>query len=221
MAYDLEEQEQLASLQAFWNKYGNVLTWVLILVLGAFAGYNYWNYHQRNQAVGASTLYSQLQTSLEAKDNALVQRSAADIQAKFKGSVYASMSALAAAKSAFEAGDLKTAKTQLQWVVANGNEEYQSIAKLRLSGVLLDEKAYDEALKLLATPFMPHFAGSVADRKGDVLVAQNKVAEARAAYLAALAAMDKKNPGRQLVELKLEAIGGTVPVDATANKAAA
>jgi predicted negative regulator of RcsB-dependent stress response len=50
----------------------------------------------------------------------------------------------------------------------------------------------------------------VADRKGDILVAQNKIAEARAAYVAALAAMNKKDPGRQLVQVKLESIGGTV-----------
>ncbi len=218
MAYDLEEQEQLASLQAFWNKFGSIITWVLIAVLGSYAAYMYWNNHQNSQAASASTLYSSLQTSLAAKDNALVQRSASDIQTKFKGSAYAQMAALAAAKSAFDAGDLKAAKAQLNWIVANGTEEYKAIAKLRLSGVLLDEKAYDEALKLLATPFMAEFAGSVADRKGDVLVAQNKVAEARTAYLAALTAMDKKNPGRRLVEMKLEAIGGVVPADpATGN----
>ena len=222
MAYDLEEQEQLASLQAFWSKYGNLITWVLIVVLGSYAAYNYWNYHQRNQAVGASTLYSNLQTAVDAKDNAQVQRAAGDIQSKFKSSSYAQMSALTAAKSAFDAGDLKTAKAQLQWVVDNGSDEYKAIAKLRLSGVLLDEKAYDQALALLATPFMAEFSGQVADRKGDVMVAQNKVAEARTAYLAALAAMGKENPGRRLVEMKLEAIGGVVPpVAPAAPKAAA
>jgi predicted negative regulator of RcsB-dependent stress response len=120
------------------------------------------------------------------------------------------MAALTAAKGAFDANDLKTAKTQLQWVVEHGTDDYKSIAKLRLAGILLDEKAYDEGLKLLATEFVPQFAGSVADRKGDFLVAQNKLAEARTAYQAALAAMDKKNPGRQLVQVKLESIGGTV-----------
>jgi predicted negative regulator of RcsB-dependent stress response len=223
MAYDLEEQEQLASLQAFWKKYGNMLTWVLIVVLGGFAAYNWYNYNQRTQALGASTLYNNMQTAIEAKDNALVQRTAADIQAKFKSSSYAQMSALAAAKSAFDAADLKTAKAQLQWVISNGSDEYQSVAKLRMAGVLLDEKAYDEAMKLLATPFGKEFAGAVADRKGDVLVAQNKLAEARAAYLAALEAMGKNGPGRGLVELKLEAIGGVVPAaaGAAAPKAAA
>ena len=210
MAYDLEEQEQLASLQAFWKQYGNLLTWALIIVLGSYAGYNFWTYHQRSQASDASVLYDELQKSLTANDNAKVQRIASDVQSKFGGTAYAQMAALGAAKGAFEANDLKTAKTQLQWVVEHGSDEYKSIAKLRLAGVLLDEKAYDDALKLLGTSFGAQFAAAVADRKGDVLVAQNKLAEARAAYVAAYAAMDKKNPGRQLVQVKLESIGGSV-----------
>lgn len=208
MAYDLEEQEQLASLKAFWNKYGNLLTWLAIIVLGSYAGYNYYNYYQRNQAAEASGLYEEMQKSLTAKDNAKVQRIAGDIESKYARSAYAQMSALAAAKSAFDANDLKTAKARLQWVIEHGNDEYRSVARLRLSGVLLDEKAYDEALKVLDGAVLPQFAGAAADRKGDVLLAQDKVAEARAAYQAALDAMDKKDPGRQLVQVKLEAIGG-------------
>jgi predicted negative regulator of RcsB-dependent stress response len=210
MAYDLEEQEQIASLKAFWNKYGNLLTWVLIIALGSYSGYTYWKSRQVSQASEASELFDQLQLSLTAKDNVKVQRIAGDVETRYASSSYAQMAALAAAKSAFDAADLKTAKVHLNWAVTNGNPEYQSIAKLRLAGVLLDEKAYDEGLKLLATPFLPQFTGAAADRKGDILVAQNKVVEARAAYQAALAAMDEKNPGRQLVQLKLEAIGGTV-----------
>jgi predicted negative regulator of RcsB-dependent stress response len=210
MAYDLEEQEQLADLKAFWNKYGNLLSWVLIIGLGSYAGYNFWNQHQRGQAADASALYEEQRKAIADKDNAKVQRIASDIESKFGGTAYGQMAALGAAKGAFEANDLKAARTQLQWVVEHGTDEYKSIAKLRLAGILLDEKAYDEGLKLLATDFMPQFAGAVADRKGDILVAQNKLAEARAAYTAALAAMDKKNPGRQLVQVKLESIGGTV-----------
>ena len=210
MAYDLEEQEQLADLKAFWNKYGNLLTWVLIVVLGSYAAWNFWNYHQRNQAADASVLYEELQKSLADKDNVKVQRIAADVESKFGSTAYGAMAALSAAKGAFDANDLKTAKVQLQWAIDHGTDEYKSIAKLRLAGVLLDEKAYDDGLKLLATNFLPQFAGAVADRKGDIFVAQNKLAEARTAYQAALTAMDNKNPGRKLVELKLESIGGTV-----------
>ena len=211
MAYDLEEQEQIDTLKAFWNQYGNLVTWVLIAALGSYAGYNFWNSHQRSQAAEASSLYDELQKQLTAKDNAKVQRIAGDVETKYTSSTYAQMSALGAAKSAFDASDLKTAKAQLQWVIDHGSDEYKALAKLRLSGVLLDEKAFDQALAILGGEFPSQFIGAVSDRKGDVLVAQNKLAEARTAYTAALTAMGEKSPGRQLVQLKLESIGGTVP----------
>jgi predicted negative regulator of RcsB-dependent stress response len=162
-------------------------------------------------AAQASALYDELQHAVDAKDAAKVLRAAGDMESRFAGTAYAPMGALLAAKSAFDANDLKSAKAQLQWASEHGDEEYKSVARLRLAGVLLDEKGYDEALKVLAGVTAPQFAGAVADRKGDVLAAQNKLAEARAAYQAALDATDKKNPGRQLIELKFEAIGGTVP----------
>jgi predicted negative regulator of RcsB-dependent stress response len=209
MAYDLEEQEQIASLKAWWDKYGNATTWVVIAALAAYSGWNGWNYYQRDQAGKASALYDQLQAAVEAKDNAKVLRAAGDMESQFGSTAYAPMAALVAAKSAFDANDLKSAKAQLQWAADHGGDEFKAVAKVRLAGVLLDEKAYDEALKVLAGDVPAQFAGAVADRKGDVLAAQNKLAEARTAYKAALDATDKKNPGRQLIQMKLEAIGGT------------
>jgi predicted negative regulator of RcsB-dependent stress response len=209
MAYDLEEQEQIASLKAWWDKYGNASTWVLIAALAAYAGWNGWHYYQRNQAGQASALYDELQNAVQAKDNAKVLRAAGDMESKFASTAYAPMSALVAAKSAFDANDLKSAKAQLQWAAEHGGDEFKTVAKVRLAGVLLDEKAYDEALKALTGDVPAQFAGVVADRKGDILFAQNKLVEARSAYKAALDATEKTNPGRKLIELKLEAAGGT------------
>jgi predicted negative regulator of RcsB-dependent stress response len=213
MAYDLEEQEQIASLKAWWDKYGNATTWVLIAALAAYSGWTGWKYYERNQAGQASALYDELQSAVEAKDNAKVQRAAGDMESKFGSTAYAPMSALVAAKSAFDANDLNAAKLQLKWASDHGGDEFRAVAKIRLAGVLLDEKAYDDALRVLTGDVPAQFAGAVADRKGDILAAQNKLAEARAAYQAALDATDKKNPGRQLIQLKLEAIGGSVPAD--------
>jgi predicted negative regulator of RcsB-dependent stress response len=212
MAYDLEEQEQIANFKAFWDRFGNLISWVLIIALGSYAAYNFWNSHQRSQAAEASGLYDSLTEAIQAKDAAKVQRMTGDIESKFGSTAYAPMAALAAAKAAFDANDLKTAKAQLQWAVDHGDDEYKAIAKLRLSGVLLDEKAYDQALAQLNGDFPAQFAGEVQDRKGDILVAQNKLAEARAAYQAALDKMEKTHPGRQVVQVKLDAIGGA-PAD--------
>jgi predicted negative regulator of RcsB-dependent stress response len=209
MAYDHEEQEQLAELKAWWNKYGNLVTWLLVIALAGYAAWNGWNYYQRSQSEQASLLYDEMQKAIAAKDTAKAQRAATDVVDKFGRTAYAQMAAFASAKVAFDANDLKTAKTQLQWVIDHGyDDEYKALAKIRLAGVLLDEKAYDDALKALSGDFPPSFAGAVADRKGDIFAAQNKLPEARSAYQLALDKTDQKNPGRQLIQLKLDAIGG-------------
>jgi predicted negative regulator of RcsB-dependent stress response len=212
MAYDLEEQEQIATLKAWWNQYGNLVTWLIIIACAGYAAWSGWNYYLRNQSTQASQLYEELQRGVLAKDNARVQRAASDMEDRFSRTAYAQMSGLVAAKSAFDANDLKAAKAQLEWVSAHGqDDEFKAVARLRLAGVLLDEKAYDEGLKLLAGDFPAAFAGEVANRKGDILVAQNKMVEARAAYQLALEKTDARSPGRQLIQLKLEAAGGSAP----------
>jgi predicted negative regulator of RcsB-dependent stress response len=209
MAYDLEEQEQLASIKAWWNQYGNLVTWILIAVLGTYASWSGWNLYQRNQAGQAAQLYDELQKAITAKDPARVLRVATDMEDKFGSTSYAQMSALSAAKTAFDANDIKNAKAQLQWVIDHGNsDEYKAIAKIRLAGILLDEKAFDEGLKLLAADMPQQFQGVAADRKGDILTAQNKLEEARAAYRLALEHTEQKNPARQLIQIKLDALGG-------------
>jgi predicted negative regulator of RcsB-dependent stress response len=216
MAYDHEEQEQLASLKSWWHQYGNLVTWALIVVLGAYAAWTGWNYYQRNQAAQAAQFYDEFQKALTAQDKEKIQRAAGDMQSKFPRTAYAQMTALNAAKFAFDANDLPTAKAQLQWVIDKGaSDDYKAVAKVRLAGILLDEKAYDEGLKLLSGSFPEQFASVVDDRKGDIFVAQNKLDDARTAYQTALDKTEQKSPGRQLIQIKLDAIGG-----GTAKKAA-
>ncbi len=210
MAYDHEEQEQLATLQEWWKKNGNVMTWVLIAALAAYAGWTGWKYYQNNQAVQASQLYDELGKAVTAKDNVKVLRAATDMEQKFGGTTYAQMAALAAAKATFDANDQTNTKAQLQWVIDHGRDlEYKTLAKIRLAGVLLDEKAYDKGLEVLGGDVAPEFDSALADRKGDILVAQNKIDEARAAYQLALDKADPSNPSRQLIQIKLDAIGGS------------
>ncbi len=217
MAYDHEEQEQLDALKAWWKQYGNLITWVMIVVLAAFSGWKAWGIYLTRQSGQASMLFEELQKAVQEKDKTKVLRAASDVQEKYASTDYAQMAGLLAAKFVFDENDLKTAKSQLVWVQENGKTvEFRSLAKIRLSGILLDEKAYDEAAKLLTGAFPADLASVVADRQGDIFMAQNRIDEARAAYQSALAKMTDKNPGYQLVQLKLDAVGGSTP--AIANK---
>lgn len=214
MAYDLEEQEQLAALKAWWARFGTLVTWLVAAALAAYAGWSGWQYYQREQAAKSAVLYEEIVKASEANDSAQVTRVAADLKERFGRTLYAQMGSLVAARSAFAAGDMKTAKAQLQWVIDHAKgEEFESIARIRLAGILLDEKAYDDGMKVLATDFPEPFAALAADRRGDLLVAQDKLDEARAAYKAALDGIEIKNPARQLIQLKLDALGGA-PVQA-------
>jgi len=208
--YDLEEQEQLARLKAFWNDYGTAILAALVAILVAIAGWRVWGWYQLSQASQASAVYSELQVAAGANDQKKVRDLAGTLLESYPRSIYASLAALISAKAQFDAGDLKTARVQLQWVVDRAREpEVQAVARLRLAAVLLDEKAYDEALKVLAAKPEPAFEALFEESRGDVLQAQGKGAEAKAAYQAALGKLASGDAvGRELIQLKLDALGG-------------
>jgi predicted negative regulator of RcsB-dependent stress response len=207
MAYDLEEQEQLAELKAWWQKYGNLVLTAVTAVLLAFAAYNGWRWYEREQARSAAGIYGQLEQAVQARDAAKVQTLASSIVEHYGRSIYAVLGALQAAKLNAESGDLPKAVEQLRWVIdKSGHDEVAMIARVRLAGVLLDEKKYDQALQALNFDAPSSYLPTVLDRRGDVLAAQNKNEEARAAYVEALAKADAQHPLRAIIQLKLDAL---------------
>jgi predicted negative regulator of RcsB-dependent stress response len=180
------------------------------VALVAAAAYNGWNWWQRRQAAQAAVFYDTVQQTIASGDKAKIARIAADLEDKFGGTAYAPLTALAAAKALYQAGDEAGAKAQLQWVVDHAKDgEFKAVAKLRLAGLLIDEKAYDAGLKLLADTPPQAFKGLYADRRGDLLAAQGKRDDARTEYKTALAALAKGDPSaRQLIQFKLDALGG-------------
>ncbi|KMY86476.1 hypothetical protein BUMB_03761 [Candidatus Paraburkholderia calva] len=205
-----DEQESLESLKAWWAKWGNATTWIVLIALVIAVGFSCWNYWQRRQAAEASVLYDNLQQAVTGNDKALITRAASDMEDKFGGTAYAQMSALTVAKALYTAGAAAGAKTQLQWAVDHAkDDEYKQIAKLRLALIYLDEKNYDAGLKLLADQPLDAFKAEIADRRGDLLAAQGKSGDARAAYKVALGALpDNDTSARQLIQFKLDALGG-------------
>jgi predicted negative regulator of RcsB-dependent stress response len=212
MAYDLEEQEQIAVIKDWWRKYGNLVTAAVLALVVGVSGILGWRYYRAQHSSSAAILYSQLDTAEKSNDSKKVQDIAATLAASHAGTPYASMAALRAAKSFAAMNDLVNAKQRLQWVVDKAkDDETRDIARLRLAGVLFDEKNHDGALKLLETKHAAAFDGLYADLKGDILAAQNKRAEARTAYQSALEKSDPRSSYRQLIQVKLDALGEAKP----------
>ena len=212
---DLEEQEQLDQLKTFWKQYGNLVTWLLIALLAAYAAWNGWNYWQRDQAVKAGAMYDQLDKAAQAGDADQAGRIFGDMKERFPRTAFTQQGGLLAAKVQFDKGQADTSLATLAWVGANAAEtEYQTVARLRAAGVLLDQKKYDDALKQLDGAGAPEFGALVADRRGDVLLAQGKADDAKASYNKAWLAMDSKVEYRRLIEAKLTALGAA-PSDAS------
>src|SRR5262245_560995 len=207
MAYDLQEQEQLATFKAWWEKYGNLILTAATIVLLAIAAFNGWRWYERREGQLAAEEYDKLLTAMEAKEAPKIKELAGGIIEKYSRSIYASLAALQAAKTYHESGDNNGAKAQLRWVIdKSGRPELAATARVRLAGVLLDEKAYDQALSVLSDNIPPSHAVQFADRRGDVLLALNKVDEARAAYKQALDKAGADHPLRAYIQLKFDAL---------------
>lgn len=210
MALDLEEQEQLAELKAWWKQNGGRILSIIVAVAVGFAGWTAFRQYSRSQTMQASVLYDTAAKAAQANDAKALRDASGSLVESYPGTAYASMGALLAARYYFDRNDLKSAKAQLQWVMEHGSsDDFKHLARLRLAAVLLDEKAYDEALKLLAGEPPAAYEAQYAALRGDLLVAKNQAAEARAAYKLALEKADKKNtPFQESVRMRLEALGG-------------
>ncbi|PLK50084.1 tetratricopeptide repeat protein [Uliginosibacterium sp. TH139] len=212
-AYDLEEQEQLSAIKAWWEKNGNIVTGSALALALVVAGVQGWRWYQGKQAAEAGGLYSAVSLAAQAKDVGKVGVLTDELVAKHGGSVTAELAALQAAHTALEAGDAKTARSRLEWAASSKADPLlRDVARLRLAALQIDAKELEPALETLkAEPneaYLPRFE----DLRGDVLFAQGKTAEARAAYKRSVEAASKAGEQttsfRNLVQIKLDALGG-------------
>jgi len=213
---DLEEQEQLDQLKAFWKRWGNLITWLITAALAAFAAWQGWNWHQREQAAKAAAMYEEFDRALSAQDADKAAAAAGDLKTSYARTGYAAQAGLQVAKLLLDKGKADEAKQSLTWVAEQGSAPpYRDLARLRLAGLQLDAKSFDEATKTLDAIKSPEFAALVADRRGDALLLQDKRDAAKAEYQKALAGLDKTQDYRRIVEAKLATLGVPTVVETT------
>ena len=207
-SYDFEEQERLAELKAWWEDNRWYVIGAFAAAVVAFAGYRGYVWWSLREADAAASAYAPVAEAVAAKDTKKTDEAARKVIAEHPNSFYASDAALVLAKDAFDAGNLDGAAKQLEWVVASGSEAHRGVARVRLAGVLMEQKKYEEALRVLDGNKDEAYAPLMADMRGDIMLAQHRLDEARAAYKVAAEKADPRNPVKSIAQTKLNALGG-------------
>ena len=206
MAFDLQEQEQIAELKAFWHDYGRYMALVLLIGAVAFAGSKGWQVWEKNRSLKAAAVYAKVEAAGVDVDK--LKEPVAVLKQDYARTAYAARSALLAASAAFAKKDLAAAKAELSWVIANSREAaLRDVARVRMANVLMDEKKLDEALSQLKSAEDQNFGALYAETRGDVLALKGDAAGAQDAYKQSLAKLQKDSVNFKFVEMKLESLG--------------
>jgi len=209
MAYDHDEQEQLDSLKAWWDKYGNVILGFVTLVLVAILSWQGWNWYQRNQAAEAGGYFDALRGAAQQNQTGPLVNASETLRSRFGSTVYAPRGALIAADARLASGDVDGARAELAWVIGEGKDPaLAAVARVRLAAILLDQKDFDAALAQVSATAPAGFEPLFADARGDVFFARGEAAQARQAWQQALDGLEADNPVLNLVWIKIEALGG-------------
>src|SRR3954464_7475220 len=136
MAYDLEEQEQIAELKQFWKQYGRLIVTVAVGALLAFAAMQGWRYYQNMQSQQASALFTKFAEAVRKNDVKDIRELGQQVMDRFGSTAYGPTAALLLAKTNFENGDPASAASQLQWAADHAKDaETAELARLRLAGI--------------------------------------------------------------------------------------
>jgi predicted negative regulator of RcsB-dependent stress response len=208
---DLDEQEQLATLKHFWDKYGRIVTTVLTVVALSYAGWTGWNVWQTGLEQKSAVRFDEMSRAVASGDIAKTDRVFADMKEQFGATSYTAQAALLDARMNYEKGNVDVTKAALQWLVDSSAESaYRDVARLRLGGVLIEAKQYEQAIKLLSSDISKPFAALAADRLGDAYSVQNKIEEAKTQYLKAFAGLSARDDYRKMIDVKLARLGVAV-----------
>ncbi|MDR2872904.1 MAG: tetratricopeptide repeat protein [Xanthomonadaceae bacterium] len=209
MAIDdlLDEHEQSERVRNWLRKNGAGIISGVVVGVAAIWGFQLWKNHQTQRAHETYVRYG---TALKEIDSGALDKVPNEIAAMSGDGerIYAALVALQLAKAQVEADKIDEAIATLKAIPAN--ELLQSLVNSRLARLMVDSGKAEDALKLLEGAK----DSASLEIRGDALAALDKNEQARDAYNAALASLDVAAPQRQLLEMKLMDVGGTVPESA-------
>ncbi|KTD36666.1 transmembrane protein [Legionella nautarum] len=217
MSVYMTEEEQLAAIKKWWNKYSNLITVILSALLLVFAGYRYWNWHQEKISTQASSAYERLMVAFSNQDNNGVQSYANQLIKDYGNTVYADAARLTLAKLFVSSDQFDKAQENLNYVATHSKMlALKQVAKLRMARLFAAQKAYDKALAELAIMDDSTYKPVVNELKGDIYAATGNYQQAIHSYKEAITEVRTNGMGNLFLEMKtneLAALAQTMNAD--------
>lgn len=203
-----EEDAQVEALRRWWGENWKALVAGLVIGLVGIFGWRMWHRHQATHQLQAAVMYQNMTQAMKGEKDADVKATADRLKQDFDNTPYAAKAELKLARADVSHGRFASAADRLKWVADHGDDDgIVAIAKLRLAAVQWQLGKDADALRLLQQP-LPAYTALYDELRGDILVGQNKPADARTAYQQALAALPADSTERTTLQHKLDSLAG-------------
>ena len=219
----LSEREQLEGLKQKVREYGPYALAGVLVALGGLYGWKYYQSMQQSRGLEAAAKIETLAAELGTTQRDAGAKTADAVRKTYAGTPYVDQADLLMARSLVDAGDFVGALARVETVIRTTDDnELKAVALLRKARLQRAMGKPDDGLKTLATALEARQAGELGafaarflEVKGDLLGDKGDTQGAAAAWREAL---EKDKDGvlvREIVELKLNQAGGTVPAAAS------
>jgi predicted negative regulator of RcsB-dependent stress response len=215
------EQEQWERVKQWMRENGLWLLAGVVLGVAALAGWRWWQDRIEQQALAASTRYTQVLEAFGRGDRTRGFTLVDELRQDHASSPYADQADLLAARSLVESNELGKAVERLTRVMNGSRDEHlKLVARLRLARVQLAQGNPDMALGTLDGAQPGAFAARFDDVRGDVLYAKGDKPGALRAWRKAVEADADGSLDRAGVELKIADLRADGVADTPATVAA-
>jgi predicted negative regulator of RcsB-dependent stress response len=205
--YDTHEQGE--RVKSWLRENGSAIIMGLVLAFALMFGFKQWQVWQTSKRQQASAEYQVMLSFIEANNMDAAVPNYEVLKSEYPNSAYTSMAAMMMAKARLRAGQVDLAASELTHAMENAQPEpIKTIARERLARLRLGQGDYDAALQLLdQAPSDAGFEALFAEIRGDIYLGKGETGRAIENYRLALAALEEGVGNRELLIIKLEALG--------------
>ncbi len=197
------EAEQIEQIKKLWLEYGTAIIVGVVIALIVGFSWRYWQQRHEDTLAHVSIRYEQLLTNVVNGNTNAVEQQANHLIERYPHTPYTQLAALQLARQDVYQGRFTDAEQKLNWIMKHGDSApLRQIARLRAARVLVAENQPQAALDLLKKSDDKAYDPVVWEMRGDILLTQNKRAEARTAYKNALDALPGFAEMQPLLQMK-------------------